>query len=97
MIFAEEKKRLVIEDSLGSKARIKILKALALNNELTISLIIKKTKLNHSSVIKHLKYLIDFDLVQKKVFGRIKIYRFKCENLKAKSFKNFLAIWENDY
>ena len=84
-----------IEETFGSRARVKIMKLLAINEELMISQIIKRTKLNHTSVSKHLNFLINHDLVQLKTFGRIKIYRFKTENLRAKSFKSFLNIWEN--
>ena len=90
-----EPKRL-IEDLLGSKARVKILKALALHEELTISLLIQKTKLNHALVSKHLRNLIDADLVQEKKFGLIKIYRYKIENVIARSFQTFLKIWEGE-
>ena len=97
MIINEEGKKHFIEDLLGSKARIKILKALALNDELNISLIISKTKLNHSNVIRHLNLLKSFNLIQEKKFGRIKIYRYKSENLKARSLKKFIKIWESDF
>lgn len=97
MIVNEANKRFVIEDLLGSKARIKILKVLALNNELNISLIISKTKLNHSLVVKHLNLLKSFNLIQEKKFGRIKIYRYKIENIKARSLKKFIEIWEREY
>ena len=90
-----EPKRL-IEDLFGSRARVKILKELALKEELNISLIIKKTKLNHAGVKKHLRYLLDVGLVQEKKFGRIRIYRFKLENIKARSFLKFLRIWEDE-
>ena len=55
-----------LENLLGSRARIKILNALAINEELTISLLIKKTKLNHVNVSKHLEYLKSVDFVQEK-------------------------------
>ncbi len=84
-----------IEETFGSRARVKIMKLLAINEELSISQIIKLTKSNHSNVTRHLDFLIDKNLVQLKTFGRIKIYRFKIENLRAKSFKSFLNIWEN--
>ncbi|MFX1303286.1 MAG: winged helix-turn-helix domain-containing protein [Promethearchaeota archaeon] len=86
-----------IEEILGSRARVKILKTLAINEELTISLIINKTRLNYSCVIKHLNYLKTINLIQEKKFGRIKIFRFKLENMKARSFKKFLEIWEGDF
>jgi len=83
-----------IEDLLGSRARIKILKLLALKQELTISQIIKTTNLNHSSVKHHLTYLKSNNLVQEKVFGRIKFYRYNSENVRARSLKKFIDIWE---
>ncbi len=95
MIKSENK--FLIEDLLGSKARVKILKALALNEELTISLIINATKLNYSNVRKHLNHLKELDLIQEKNFGRIKIFRYRIENIKARSFKKFIDIWEGDF
>jgi len=83
-----------IENLLGSRARVKILKLLAKNKELSISQIIRGTKLNHSSVKYHLAYLKSNNLVQEKIFGRIKIYRYKFENIRAKSLSKFIEIWE---
>ncbi len=86
----------LIEDILGSRAKVKILKTLARNEELTISLIINKTKLNHSNVMKHLNHLKSVGLIQEKKFGRIKIFRYRTENIKARSLKKFIDIWEGD-
>ena len=86
-----------IEELLGSKARIRILRILAKKNELNISHIINKTRLNHTNVLKHLEALKNLDIVQEKRFGRIKIYRYKGENLKAQYLKKFIEIWEGDY
>jgi len=86
-----------IETLLGSRAKIKILKTLAVNNELSITQIIRNTRLNHSSVITHLNHLKMLNLVQEKNFGRIKIFRYKNENIRAKSLKKFIEIWEGDY
>ncbi|MFX1377766.1 MAG: winged helix-turn-helix domain-containing protein [Promethearchaeota archaeon] len=97
MINNQLKNKNLIEDLLGSRARVKILKILAKFDELTISLIITKTRLNYSCVLKHLNFLILHNLIQEKKFGRIKIFRFKLENMKARSLKNFIEIWEGDY
>jgi len=86
-----------IENLLGSRAKIKILKTLAANSELSITQIIRNTKLNHSSVKFHLNHLKLLNLVQEKNFGRIKIFRYKNENLKAKSLKKFIEIWEGEF
>ncbi|MFX1411901.1 MAG: winged helix-turn-helix domain-containing protein [Promethearchaeota archaeon] len=83
-----------IEELLGSRARVKILKVLAINKELTISLIINKTRLNYNNVLKHLNYLKTVDLVDEKKFGRIKIFRYRIENVKARSLKKLIEIWE---
>ncbi|TFF98830.1 MAG: ArsR family transcriptional regulator [Promethearchaeota archaeon] len=91
----KENEPYLIENLLGSRARVKILKILAINSELNISSIIKEANLNHKNAKKHLQYLKKVDLIQQKNFGRIKIFRFKKENLKAKCFKNFLEIWED--
>lgn len=96
MIINEAEENSKIENLLGSRARIKILKVLALNQELSISQIIKITKLNHASVKSHLGCLKSYNLIQEKIFGRIKIYRYKFENIRAKSLKTFIQIWEGD-
>jgi predicted transcriptional regulator len=85
------------ENVLGSKGRCKIIKLLALKTELNISEIVKQTRLNHIDVKKHLAFLELIDFVQEKKYGRIKIYRFKEENLKAKSLKNLILFWEKEY
>ena len=97
MIIEQDNSNKTFENVFGSRARVKILKTLAKNSELSISQVIKNTNLNHSSVIRHLDFLKKINLIQEKNFGRIKILRFKIENLKAKSFKNFVEIWEGDY
>lgn len=97
MISEHERNDFNFERLFGSKARIKILRILCLNQELSISQIIKKTRLNHSCVLKHLNYLKSASLIQEKRFGRIKIYRYKIENFKAKSLKIFIDIWEGKH
>ena len=96
-MIIEQRERYLIEDILGSKARIKILKILALNGELNISSIISKSRLNHSNAIKHLNFLKSLDLIQEKRFGRIRIYRYRDENIKARSLKKLIEIWEARY
>ncbi len=84
-----------IEQLFGSKTRIKIIQALAQDGELTISLIINRTKSNHTVVAKHLHYLIEVGLIQEKIFGRIKVYRYKHEDIRARSLTKLIEIWES--
>jgi len=44
-----------------------------------------------------LNYLKKLNLIQEKNFGRIKIFRYKIENVKARSLRNFIEIWEGDF
>jgi DNA-binding transcriptional ArsR family regulator len=85
-----------IDEILGSKPRVRILKVLALNCELNISAIISKTKINHKCALRHLNKLKELNFVQEKRYGRIRIFRFKNENLKARSFKRLIQIWDNE-
>ncbi|NHK32004.1 MAG: winged helix-turn-helix transcriptional regulator [Asgard group archaeon] len=83
-----------IEEVLSSKGRILILKTLAEMEELNISAIARVTNLNHSTTTQHLEFLTKAGLVQEKKFGRIKIFRYRSENIKARSLKKLFEIWE---
>lgn len=84
-----------LEELFSSKGRMKILKELALSNELNISELCRRVSLNHSTTKGHLEALMEAGLVEEKIFGRIKIYRFKSEDLRARSFRNFLDLWQS--
>ncbi|NHJ47697.1 MAG: winged helix-turn-helix transcriptional regulator [Asgard group archaeon] len=83
-----------IEEVLSSKGRILILKTLAEMEELNISAIARVTNLNHSTTTQHLEFLTRVGLVQEKRFGRIKIFRYRSENVRARSLKKLFEIWE---
>jgi len=85
-----------IEDVLSSRGRILILKTLAEMEELNISAIARVANLNHSTTTQHLSFLKKVGLVQEKKFGRIKIFRYKIENVKARSLKKLFEIWKNE-
>ncbi|MHA1556002.1 MAG: winged helix-turn-helix domain-containing protein [Candidatus Heimdallarchaeota archaeon] len=83
-----------IEEILSSKGRVVILKTLAEMEELNISAIARIANLNHSTATQHLNFLKKAGLVQEKRFGRIKIFRYRIENLKARSLKRLFEIWQ---
>lgn len=83
-----------IEDILSSRGRIKILKELADSTELNISELCRRVGLNHSSTKLHLEVLMNSGLVEEKAFGRIKIYRYRIEDLRARALKNLLELWQ---
>lgn len=82
-----------IEEILSSKGRIKILKVLSKRLELNISELCRQVGLNHTSTKLHLQILIKSGLVEEKVFGRIKIYRYRIEDMRARALRNLLEIW----
>ena len=85
--------RIPIEELFSSRGRIKIIKELADTHELNISELCRRVGLNHSTTKAHLNVLIDSGLVEEKVFGRIKIYRYRIEDLRARSLRNLFDIW----
>ncbi len=82
-----------IEEILSSRGRIKILKVLSQAIELNISEICRRVGLNHTSTKLHLQILIQSGLIEEKVFGRIKIYRYRIEDIRARALKNLLDLW----
>ena len=89
------KESLVLEDIFQSKGRIKILKILAKEGELNISEIARRAHINHNSTRYHLNFLVKANIVQEKKYGRIRIYRFKIEDMKVRAIKTLFDIWEN--
>lgn len=90
-----QNEKLRIENIFSSRGRVKIIKLLAKEEELNISEIVKKVRLNHSTVVQHLEYLCKVGIVQEKTFGRIRIYRLKSENTKVRALKTFFSFWES--
>ena len=86
---------LQLDQVFSSKGKAKILEILAINSELNISEIVKRSSLNHSNVVQHLNYLIGINFIQEKKFGRIRIFRYKIENIKARALKKMIEIWGN--
>jgi predicted transcriptional regulator len=84
-----------IEEVFSSRGRVKIIRVLAKRNELNISEIARQANLNHSTACQHLEFLEKAGVIQKKVFGRIKIYRFRLENVRAKAIKHLFDLWED--
>lgn len=83
-----------LENVFQSKGRTKILKLLAQEGELNISALAQRTKINHNSTRAHLIFLTNAKIVQEKKFGRVRIYRFRTENVKVRAMKNLFEIWE---
>lgn len=84
-----------IEDVFSSRLRVKILKILAQVGELNVSEIARRLRVNYKTTNGHLKILEDEGILQHKVFGRIRLYRFNGHSLKAKAIQNLMEAWEH--
>jgi len=84
-----------IEDVFSSKLRMKILKILHNVSELNVSEIARRLNVNYMSASKHMKILEDEDILQHKLFGRIRLYRFNEQSPKAKAVQNLIDVWEH--
>ncbi len=85
---------MTIEDILSSKGRVRILRILAEIGELNISDIARRAGLNYAATNQHLQALENAGLVQHKKFGRIRIFRFNEENVRARTVKKLIDFWD---
>jgi DNA-binding transcriptional ArsR family regulator len=85
-----------VEEVFSSRLRLKIVKILMQMGELNVSEIARRLGINHNSASKHLKILEDEDVLQKKIFGRIRLYRLNESSHKAKAVQNLIEVWERN-
>lgn len=83
-----------IEEVFSSKIRMKILKLIERLGELNVSEIARRLSINYETTSRHLKVLEEEGILQHKVFGRIRLYRFNKRSPKAKAVQNLIDTWE---
>lgn len=83
-----------VEEVFSSKPRIKILKLIWRLGELNISDIARRIGLNFTTTSRHLQVLEEEGIVQQRVYGRIRMYRFNQASPKAKAVQNLIDTWE---
>lgn len=84
-----------VEQVLGSKLRVKILKILARVGELNVSEIARRLGVNYNTTHRHLKILEDGGILRHKEFGRIRLYRFDERSPKARALQKLMEAWEH--
>ena len=85
-----------IEEIFSSKPRMKILRLIARLGALNVSDIARRIKLNYSMTNEHLKLLEAEGVLQQRVYGRIRMYRFNDQSPKAVAVQNLIEVWEQD-
>jgi len=84
-----------IEQVLGSKLRVKILKILAQVGELNVSEIARRLGVNYNTTKNHLKILEGENILRHKEFGRIRLYRLNENSPQAKAIQSLINVWEH--
>jgi DNA-binding transcriptional ArsR family regulator len=85
-----------VEEVFSSKPRMKILRLVARLGALNVSDIARRINLNYSTTNQHLKLLESEGVLQQRVYGRIRMYRFNNCSPKAIAVKNLIEAWEQN-
>lgn len=85
-----------IEEVFSSKPRMKILRLVARLGALNVSDIARRINLNYTTTNEHLKLLEAEGILQQRVYGRIRMYRFNDHSPKAIAVQNLIEVWEQD-
>ncbi len=76
-----------LEDVLGSKAKIKILKVLIDKEELNITAIAREAGVNHKTALRHLEELKKSGMIIERVFGRVRVFRINSSDPRIEALK----------
>lgn len=76
-----------VENILGSKAKVKILKVLIDKGELNITAIAREAEVNHKTALRHLEELKKTGIITEKVFGRIRIFKINFEDPRVEALR----------
>lgn len=83
-----------IEDILGTKSKIKILKLLVSRKIVSFSEIKKQVRLNHITLKKYLRDLEKAGIIREHEVNRFKIYSMSEENPRAKLIEQLFKYWD---
>jgi DNA-binding transcriptional ArsR family regulator len=89
-------KHMELEEVFSSKPRMKILRLVARLGALNVSDIARRINLNYSTTNQHLKLLEAEGVLQQRVYGRIRMYKFSDCSPKAKAVQNLIEVWEQN-
>ena len=87
---------MLIEEVFSSKPRMKILKLLARLGALNVSDIARRINMNYSTTNEHLRVLEAEGVLQQRVYGRIRMFKFNEGSVKARAVQNLIEAWEQD-
>ena len=73
---------------------MKILKLVARLGELNVSDVARRIGVNFTTTSRHLRVLEEEGILQQRVYGRIRMYRFNQASPKAKVVQDLIEVWE---
>lgn len=82
-----------VEEILSCRGKVRILRILAEEGELNVSEITRRSRLNHTLALKYLENLKTAQLLDEKRFGRIRIFKYRWENPKAKALSHLFDVY----
>lgn len=85
---------MAMEELLGNRIRLKILRALYMVGELNVSEIARRLGTSYSEAKKHLRILEEAGVIVHKTFGRIQLYRLNESSERVKAIKTLIEAWE---
>lgn len=86
--------RMAIEEILGSRSRLRILKLLYMLGELNLSEIARRIGVNYREAKKQVQILEAAGIITCKRFGRIKLYRLNEPSNRVKALEALIEAWE---
>ena len=83
-----------LEEVFSSKSRVKILKLIYNLGSLNVSDVARRLKMNYASTSDHLKVLQAEGILQERLYGRVRMYRFNEGSAKVKAVQALIEAWE---
>jgi DNA-binding transcriptional ArsR family regulator len=83
-----------LEEVFSSKSRVKILKLIYTLGSLNVSDVARRVKMNYASTAEHLRVLEAEGILEVRVYGRVRMYRFAEGSVKAKAVAGLIEAWE---
>jgi predicted transcriptional regulator len=83
-----------LEEVFSSKLRMKILKLIYNLGSLNVTDVARRINANFASTAENLEVLEAEGILQERVYGRIRMYRFNEGSAKAKAVQNLIEVWE---
>ncbi len=84
-----------LDKVLSSSGRVRILGLLAEVEGMHLSEIAKRTEQSYSATERHLRDLAGAGMVEEKDYGRVRIFRLKDDNPRARMLRGFILQWSS--